>query len=90
MMRGPPGEAGKDGRDGKDGIPGEQLAVCDNSLRHLSFSRHSPALKNEILKNAIFHKRIRRRLLIHCFPYFSGMKGDKGEFGAPGSLGPRG
>lgn len=36
MMRGPPGEAGKDGRDGKDGIPGEQLAVCDNSLRHLS------------------------------------------------------
>lgn len=57
MMRGPPGESGKDGHDGKDGIPGEQLAICDNSLHHLSFSRHSlklAALKNEILKNAIF------------------------------------
>lgn len=52
MMRGPPGEPGKDGRDGKDGLPGKQLAVCDNSLRHLSFLHRS--VKNEFLKIAIY------------------------------------
>lgn len=95
MMRGPPGEPGKDGRDGKDGIPGKQLAVYDNWLRHLSFlrqaSREKWVLKMQFIK--LLHLILHCRCIFFnhfCFMLQTGLRGEKGDFGAPGSLGPRG
>lgn len=64
MMRGPPGEPGKDGRDGKDGIPGEQLAICDKLLHHLSFLHRSRAASEKwILKIQFIKAQHRTQLL---------------------------
>jgi hypothetical protein len=58
-------------------------------------------VKNEVLRNAIYENVAEHSSLLSAFVFsweitsiyptiLTGMKGEKGDFGAPGSLGPRG